>query len=316
MLHHSPDWQKAFLAKLVKRLSVEPSTALNSRCLSEQTLYGVLDELEGQDFRLQHPKSRIIAWLQETGLLAVIPVTQAKPGTRTTRFYSLDIAQSPSSHVSPLELLQACQSDGVICYFTAVAFHSLSTQQPVHHHVAIPIIPAIPTESDAKPTAPKVTRRQPARPRNPLGTHLFNYDGVPFYKTSREKRLLPGVQSRYIGPTTVIRITNLEQTLVDALHRPLHCGGPAVVFEAWGQGLKRMNEDRLADYLTSMDYRPIAQRLGYVLDDLDYKPRPKLRSVLDQYLSQLDPADSAMHQQLFPGIEYHNLRLPWLVYGP
>ena len=108
MPQHSPDRQKAFLTKLVKRLSVEPSTALNSRCLSQQTLYGVLDELESQDFRLQYPKSRIVSWLQETGLLAVIPVTQAKPGTRTNRFYSFDIAKSPSSHVTPLELLQAC----------------------------------------------------------------------------------------------------------------------------------------------------------------------------------------------------------------
>jgi hypothetical protein len=273
-----------------------------------------LDELEGQDFRLQYPKSRIIAWLQETGLLAVIPVdyAQAKPGSRTTRFYSLDIAKSPSSHVSPLELLQAYRSDGAICYFTAIAFHSLSTQPPVHHHIAIP------TESYVRSatTVPTTTKRLSAASRNPLGTLLFNYDGMPFYKTSREKRLLPGVQSRYIGPTTVIRITNLEQTLIDTLHRPLHCGGPAVVFEAWGQGLKRMNEDRLADYLASMDYRPIAQRLGYMLDDLDYKPHPKLRSVLDRYLSQLNPTDSTMYQQLFPGIEYHNLRLPWLVYGP
>ena len=312
MPHPSSGWHGDLLARLVKRLSVEPSPALNSRCLSEQTLYRILDELESEDFRLPVPKNRIVTWLRETGLLAVVPVvyTEERPSTRTTRFFSFDIATSPSLHVSPLELLQAYQSDGVICYFTAVAFHSLSTQQPVHHHVAIP------TESNARSIAPKVIRRNPARPRNPLGTHLFNYDGIPFYKTSRETRLLLGVQSRYVGPTTVIRITNLEQTLIDTLHRPLHCGGPAVVFEAWDEGLKRMNEDRLADYLASIDYRPAVQRLGYMLDDLDFKPRAKLRSVLDQYLSQLDPADSTVYQQLFPGIEYHNLRLPWLVYGP
>jgi predicted transcriptional regulator of viral defense system len=145
---------------------------------------------------------------------------------------------------------------------------------------------------------------------------LFSYDGIPFYKTSRDKRLLPGAQLRYIGPTAVIRITNLEQTLLDTLHRPLACGGPSVVFEAWEQGLKRVDEERLAQYLLSMDHRPVVQRLGYILEDFDYKPRAKLQSVLDQYLSQLNPADSSLCQQLFPGVEYNNLRHPWLVYGP
>jgi predicted transcriptional regulator of viral defense system len=108
----------------------------------------------------------------------------------------------------------------------------------------------------------------------------------------------------------------MEQTLLDTLHRPLSCGGPSVVFEAWDQGLRRMNEDRLADYLVSMDNRPIAQRLGYILHDLDYEPGSKLRSAIQRYLSQLDSADSSMHVQLFPGLEYSNLRHPWLVYGP
>jgi predicted transcriptional regulator of viral defense system len=270
-----------------------------------------LGDLETDGFRLRYTKRRTTAWLQEIGLLAAIAVdhVQEKPSSRT-RFYSFDIAKTPSSHASPLELLQAYSSEGVVCYFTAIAFHSLSTQPPVHHHIAIP------TEACARSTIPRAAKRLPAASRNPLGTRLFSYDGMPFYKTSREKRLLPGVQSRYIGPAAVIRIANLEQTLLDALHRPLACGGPSVVFEAWERGLERMNEDRLADYLTSMNHRPIAQRLGYMLDDLEYRPGSNLRNVLDRYLSQLDPADSSLYQQLFPGVEYGNLKHPWLVYGP
>lgn len=132
----------------------------------------------------------------------------------------------------------------------------------------------------------------------------------------REARLLPGTQLRYIGPRTIIRITDLEQTLLDTLHRPLTCGGPAVVFEAWDQGIERLQEDRLADYLASMEHRPTAQRLGYMLADLDYKPGDKLAAVLNRYLSQLDATDPSVYQQLFPGVKYSSLRRPWLVYGP
>ena len=307
------DWHESLLARLVKRLSVEPSTDLNPRCLSEQTLFGVLDDIkEGDRLRDSKSKSRIVVWLQEIGLMTVIPVDYTRGKSRAcTRFYSFDIAKSPSSRVDPIELLQAYSADGVICYFTAIAFYSLSTQLPIHHHIAIPF------ESHTRSTAVRTTtKRRPAVARNPLGTHLFDYDGLPFYETSREKRLLPGVQSRYIGPAAVIRITTLEQTLLDTLHRPLHCGGPAVVFEAWNQGLPRVNEDRLADYLASMDHRATVQRLGYMLDDLDYKPRSKLQDVLDRCRSRLDPADSSVYRQLFPGMEYRNLSRSWLVYGP
>jgi hypothetical protein len=70
-----------------------------------------LDDLETEGFRLRHPKGQIMAWLQEIGLLAVIPVDHAQkaPSSRT-RFYSFDIAKSPSQHATPLELLQACCS--------------------------------------------------------------------------------------------------------------------------------------------------------------------------------------------------------------
>ncbi len=149
-------------------------------------------------------------------------------------------------------------------------------------------------------------------PRNPLGTALFGYGGLPYYKTSRETRLLRGSQLRYIAPTAIIRITDLEQTLLDTLQRPLHCGGPAVVFEAWDQGIKKLPEDRLAHYLASMQHRPTAQRLGYMFTSFDYKPGDELTAVLNQYRSQLDAKDPSVYQQLFPGMRYDTLLRPWL----
>src|SRR5207237_3233319 len=43
--------------------------------------------------------------------------------------------------------------------------------------------------------------------------------------TRRSARLVLGVQSRDYGPRTRIRITTLEQTLLDTLSKPFHCGG-------------------------------------------------------------------------------------------
>ena len=203
----------------------------------------------------------------------------------------------------------------MICFFTAVAFHSLSTQPAVYHHVAIP------TEPRPKLLAPTLTEtrnvpRMQRKKADPLGTWLFTFRGLRYYKTIRDKKLIPGIQTRYTGPTSLIRITTLEQTLLDTLHRPLSCGGLAVVMEAWSQGLSRVNEDKLEMYLRQMGHLPIAQRVGYVLNNLGYKPGKALTTTLESFLSQLNPNDPNAYQQLFPGVKYDELRYPWLIYGP
>jgi hypothetical protein len=86
--------------------------------------------------------------------------------------------------------------------------------------------------------------------------------------------------------------------------------------EAWEQGLNRMKEDKIEKLLRQMDYVPIAQRLGYILATLNYKPRPELANALEEYLARLNPSDTTAYQQLFPGVKYDHLQYPWLVYGP
>jgi predicted transcriptional regulator of viral defense system len=310
------DAHDELLTSLVTRLSQEPSVSLNPHCLSERALYTLLDEIYAKGDRAPPSKVRTKKWLEEIGLLTPIPIEQYPDSSKpSTRFYRLDVSRQAQTKPAPHELLQAFDKAGVICFFTAVAFHSLSTQPAAHHHVAIP------TEHRPKAKAASLTEIREVslvqkKKADPLGTWLFTFDGLRYYKTMREKRLIPGVQTRYTGPTSLIRITTLEQTLLDTLNRPLSCGGPAVVMEAWVQGLGRINEDKLELYLRQMGHLPTAQRLGYILDSLDHKPSRSLTNALDSFLSQLDPNDPDAYQQLFPGVKYDHLRHPWLVYGP
>ena len=46
---------------------------------------------------------------------------------------------------------------------------------------------------------------------------------------------------RAYGPRAQIRITTLEQTLLDSLYKPFLCGGPEVVFEAWQDAVDRLD---------------------------------------------------------------------------
>lgn len=318
MAKWSAETQNALLTAILGRFSEPSSTSLNPACVTESTLYRLLGELSPSVLRSGGSKAAILDWLLQVGLLSRVPVEyQDGESARRTRFYAFDTRKGVSSSPTPFEMLQAYDPDGVICYFSAIAFYALSTQTVVHHHVAT-LKDAAQVDASHVARTEASAARGPLRraERNPLGTSLFAYGGVPYYQTSRLRRLIPGVKLRYIGPTAVIRITTLEQTLLDTLHRPLNCGGPSVVFEAWEQALPSLSEMRLIEHLDAMNHPQTIQRVGCILANLNYEPGPKLAAVLDNCVRKLDPADESQYRQLLPGVKYENLRMPWLCYGP
>ncbi len=61
-------------------------------------------------------------------------------------------------------------------------------------------------------------------------------------------------------------MTTLEQTLLDTLQKPWHCGGSAVVHEAWERGISLLDEERLSDYLKRIGRIDLVRRVGYMFD--------------------------------------------------
>ncbi len=100
----------------------------------------------------------------------------------------------------------------------------------------------------------------------PMGTLLFHQDGIPYYVSKRDHQLVPGIQTVTVSPHFMVRVTTLEQTLLDTLHRPWSCGGPTVVFEAWEQGAPRMDESRMGAYLQRVASSDLYRRVGYMLE--------------------------------------------------
>ena len=88
--------------------------------------------------------------------------------------------------------------------------------------------------------------------RNPLGTEIFRFEGVGYYSNKRDASLVPGIQFRVVSPRCWLRITTLEQTLLDALMQPVRCGGAAVVLEAWETGVKQFDADRMSEHLNPL----------------------------------------------------------------
>jgi hypothetical protein len=312
-------YREAFLAHLSRNLAVPTSEWPTVRCwvglALDRIFRQVRDQLAAEGMASDVSYRSLLEWICRLGLASPLPVEGAS-------IYLIEIGASTEAEIDPLELLMTGKPSGVICYFSSLAFHSLTTQLVEHHHVAEL------RQTSPGPQSERAERESPKKSetatfsgnRSPrgFGTLLFRYRGVPFYGTRRSARLVPGVQSRAYGPRTQIRITTLEQTLLDTLYKPFHCGGPEVVFEAWQEGIasRRVDEERLAEYLRAMNYPATARRLGTLLEFLGSAPGDELKQLLDRCQEAIDRDSPFARISLLPGIAYQNLNERWLVNTP
>lgn len=253
----------------------------------------------------------MIDWLSRMGFEREIAADRAT-------FHIVELGAAARSEVDSFELLMAVRPKGVICYSSAIAYHSLSNQTAQHHHIGELQAPIARESRDIDITAveagPRVRSVSPPR----LGTELFRYGGIPYFASRRSSRLVPGVQIRDYGPRTRIRITTLEQTLLDALAKPFHVGGPEVVFEAWHVAMDsgQIDEGRMAGHLDEMQYPATDRRVGAMLEILGHSPGRELRYRLDQAQSTVDPNGPFARISLLPGIDYQQMNENWLVWIP
>lgn len=249
------------------------------------------------------PGNAVLKQMERTGWLRRLPLEENVTG-RT--LFLMDQEAAKDEVVDPFELLQAALPPGVISFFGAICFHELTSQMPAFFHIGR-LVDGHPPES----AAPAELKE-----RNPLGTELFEFDGVRCYETKRYRGLTPGVQLRVIGPRTWYRVTTLEQTLLDAILQPLRCGGEAVVFEAWGHAAKRADFDRMAEHLQAIGRDSLLRRVGAMLEmmDADVDDSPMLGRLLSQVRDS-----SVTHAEmipLLPGLHYGQAAANWGVFIP
>ncbi len=242
-------------------------------------------------------KLKKIKWLRELSLAE---------NAAGRSIYLMDMEAARDEPVDVLEVLQAALPAGVISYFAALSFHELTSQMPSFYHIG----------RLANGHPPSSTAPAKAVDRNPLGTVLFEYDGVMCYETKRYRGLTPGVQTRVIGPRTSYRITTLEQTLLDAILQPLRCGGEAVVFEAWGHAARRADFDRMAEHLQAISWESLVRRVGAMLEMLGTEVRNDsvLGKLLSKVKNQLNSTDEVI--PLLPGLGFAHESATWRVSIP
>ena len=251
-----------------------------------------------------------IGWLQK------LPVENRADGRPLPELYLLDMEATTEDFPEAWELLQGYHTTGVLCYFGALAFHELTTQEPAFCHIATLHAPTPRTYAIAAVSAGG-DGAKPGRQRDPLGTLLFHYQGRPCYATRRDRSLVPGVQIRECGPRTRLRITTFEQTMLDTLLQPLRCGGESLVFEAWERGVRRWNPERMAMHLATINRQELDRRVGAVLTLIESEiPSGGLKNLLDARQAELREAPNAVLLPLLPGLPGSTLLAEWGIQAP
>ena len=310
---------EALLAKLSTRVAAPSQTWPTVRCWTNHSLQALLREIRSElaedGLKSDSTHKSIAEWLSKIGIEHTIEAEGQS-------FHLLEMGAKLGSPPDALEFMMAAQPAGVVAYFSAVAFHSLTTQPAVHHHIATVVLSSprsSPSRSDDEADRKQTSPKSPSDSKMPrLGKLMFRHQSIPYYSTRRSARLVPGIQIRGHGPRSQIRMTDTEQTLLDTLSKPFHCGGPEVVFEAWNEATEsgRIDEDKLADYLQRMDYPATSRRLAVMCSILGYSPGRELRKILEQAKGEIDRARPFVRISLLPGLAYKNLDDNWLVLTP
>ena len=197
-----------------------------------------------------------------------------------------------------------------MCYWSAIGVHGLSTQVVAHHHVGI--LKAI---AGAKRTAHydygAVDRNSP-----PIGDFAFRIDSVPYYTTSRDPKYVRDLQVRFLEGKVRYKVTSLEQTIVDTLHRPMSCGGPAVVFEAWETARPLLQSDVLLDILSVTQDDRLCRRIGYMMDRFDLPLSTAVRGLLTNARNRSAHSPIGSIDSLLTGIPYSTVDSKWQLLVP
>ena len=308
-----PSLSSSFITGLIAGLSrtlEEPSDRFPStRCIERGDFVTLLLELRDQvagaeDSR--HSAKSMIAMLAEAGVARPVPVESTSPRWGDERLWCIGLGITPDE-VTPPEILQAIEPSGVLCYQSAIEVHGLSTQLATLHHIAR----ARPTRS--KPPGTSVATAVAAPP--PLGRPLFKWRGAGYFVARRDQRYFTDMERRRIGKFAWFCVTTLEQTLIDTLHRPGHCGGLDVVFECWESAASRVDSERLARVVLSVGDQVLMRRVGWMMEQQGIGKGVALDRLRgDRPLS--DSTDSSQLPAIFAGMPFDRVDPSWQLRVP
>lgn len=248
---------------LAKRDILSHFEASRQKVYSDSELAGVLLEHRPTWNLAQHTTTKdFIAFLGKEGKLRARVFRSHAYNRKVTRYAWGD----PSIYSLALSL----KSRGYLSHASAVALHGLTDLIPRTVYLNVEQSPkprpAGPLTQDAIDKAFSRKQRQ-----SNLSYRLDNWT-TTLVNGKNTGGL--GVEE-LTGPSSeLLRVTNLERTLIDIAVRPAYAGGIFQVLEAYRAAKSQISLNRLVATLKKLDYvYPYHQAIGFLMQQAGYEPR-------------------------------------------
>ena len=198
------------------------------------------------------------------------------------KLYSFDNA-------STYDIINSINRNGYFTHYTALYYHELTLQIPKIYYLNTEHFAIQGTLSEnAVLSQSSIDKAFASDQRKSLNEYSWNNFRVI---------LLRGKSTRSLGVLTVIneqgtfKITDVERTLIDAVVRPVYCGGVTDVLAAFEAAKRIVDIDKLVNYLKKLNYSyPYHQAIGFYLEKASYpsesiKKFSSMRKEFDFYLT-------------------------------
>lgn len=155
-------------------------------------------------------------------------------------------------------------------HYTALRFHGLTEQLPKTTYLSI----ELPRTSGAPGVLSQKAIDTAFHRRQRVTTNLAETKDFRLCLLSAKNTNQLGVVQEPVLPEHgLLRLTNVERTLIDATVRPVYAGGIFEVRKAYDLAKEKVSINRLAALLQKLDYvYPYHQAVGFYLERTRYKP--------------------------------------------
>jgi predicted transcriptional regulator of viral defense system len=188
--------------------------------------------------------------------------------------------------VPMMEMLLHVKAKSYFSNYTAMRMHGLTKQVPTSIYISHERLHATPRSSINQVNVDRAFARPPRTSQN---FSVLDDRRIILLNSASTNNL--GVVEQKVRYTadeeSLVRLTNIERTLIDAVVRPWYCGGAVEVSKAFELAKEEVSINALSAMLKKLDYvYPYHQAIGYYMERAGY--RASQLDLLRRFPMQLD----------------------------
>jgi len=164
--------------------------------------------------------------------------------------------------VPTLEIIQTLRPEGYFTHFSAMQLHGLTGQVPKTIYFNFE---QRATGGGGQLNQESINRAFKRKCRVSQNIAIFHERNVCVLNGQNTGKL--GVADLVLSDGSILKVTNIERTLIDAAVRPIYSGGVFEVAKAYAAAHSQFSVNKLVSYLQKLNYTyPYHQAIGYYLE--------------------------------------------------